>query len=105
MDFSGNTSRPMNLKFSFGISSFSILCFVPINKMSVFFFLNFFAIDNAGYICPPVPPVVNTTFFITVSPFLSFFVILYLKLKLPDFHILFVLLLTFPVPLLYTMIL
>ena len=102
MDLKGSTSSPINLKFSFGTNSFSILCFVPINNTSVFFSLNFLAIDRAGYICPPVPPVVNTTFFIL---FLHFFLFCNLKLKLPDFLPEFFLFSIFPVPLLHIMIL
>ena len=47
-DLNGNTSSPINLKFSRGTISFSILCFVPINNVSIFFSLIFLAIDKAG---------------------------------------------------------
>ena len=50
IDRNGRTSKPINSYPSFGTISLSILCFVPTNKIDASFFLNSFAIANAGYI-------------------------------------------------------
>ena len=55
---------PINLCPLSGTKSFSIRSVLPTNTVSTPLSSNLSATANAGYICPPVPPVVSITFFI-----------------------------------------
>ena len=55
---------PINLCPLSGTKSFSIRSVLPTNTGSIPLIFNLSATASAGYICPPVPPVVSITFFI-----------------------------------------